>query len=126
MPIDGVADRDETVVTAHVDHSGSPHAAHNSKENRHGHEGMPDCAHCPPAADDLDSAPAFCATEGTTNASATQPNPAHDNIKLFSHVRLTTLPATAAAPPPIRTLPPTDIPRVERTPLNIRHCVFLI
>jgi hypothetical protein len=87
---------------------------------------MLDCSHCPPAADDADTDPAFCATEGASNASVAHASPVPDSLKLFSHARFTTLPATATAPPLIRTAPPAAAPRVEHASLNIRHCVFLI
>ena len=47
-------------------------------------------------------------------------------FKLFTESRLPAPSWTAAPPPPILAAVRTDAILVEQTPLNIRHCVFLI
>ena len=126
LPLTAGAERYEVPVAAHADHAGSAHAARGAADHLHDHAGMPDCSHCPPAADDVDADLVLCATEGASNASAAHASPVPDSFKLFSHARFTTLPATAIAPPLILTTAPATAPRVEHASLNIRHCVFLI
>jgi hypothetical protein len=125
MPID-VA-QDPTPAVTHVDHDAhSPHAAHSTASDMHEHADMPDCAHCPPKADDGQSTPAMCLSDGTSNANGPKASATPDFFKLFSQSRLPTPLWTAASPPPIITALGTNAPRVSHTPLNVRHCVFLI
>ena len=125
MPVDGSAERHATAVPEHAQHAASAHSMHDSAAV-HDHEGMPNCPHCPAPVNDDEPAGVPCISEGTPNANGPKASAAPDVFKLFAVMRLTTLPTTAVPPPLIRTVAPGDSPRVERTPLNIRHCVFLI
>ena len=126
MPLD-VAD-DEMPAVAHADHhTSSPHAAHGTANDMLDHAGMPDCAHCPPKADEGQAAPTLCVTDGTPNANGPKASASSpDFFKLLTESRFTTLAWTAPPPPPILPAVDTDAPYVEHTPLNVRHCVFLI
>jgi hypothetical protein len=118
---------DEMPVVMHVDHAVSaPHAAHGAADDMHEHAGMPDCAHCPPAADDGQSTPAICLTDGASNANGAKSSATPDLFKLLTQSRLPPLSWASAPPPLIGTAVVSDAPHVEHTPLNIRHCVFLI
>ena len=125
MPIDVAGD--EMPALAHVDHDAhSPHGAHDTGSDMQEHADMPDCAHCPPKADDDQSTPAMCFSDGTSNANAPKASGTPDFVKLFTESRLPTPSWAAAHPPPILAAVATNAPRVEHTPLNVRHCVFLI
>ena len=113
-------------AVAHIADTSSPHAAHGTATDMHEHAGMPDCAHCPPKADDSQSTPTICLSEGTSNANAPKASATPDFFKLFTESRLPTLSWAMPPPPPILTAVGPDAPYVEHTPLNVRHCVFLI
>jgi hypothetical protein len=113
----------EMPAVAHAEHE---HAAHGAANDMPEHGGMPDCAHCPPKADDGQSTPTVCVTDGTSNASGPKASAAPDFFKLFTESRPPILLWTAAPPPPILATIDSDAPHVEHTPLNVRHCVFLI
>jgi hypothetical protein len=123
MPL-GMAD-DEAPVVAHVEHDMTAPPATHAPNDRHEHADMPDCAHCPPPAADSQSAPTVCATDGTSNVNGPKPSATPDLFKLFTQSRLPTLSWTAAPPPLIPTAAVSRVP-FEHTPLNVRHCVFLI
>jgi hypothetical protein len=125
MPLDVAGD--ETSAVAHAeDDTASPHATHGTANDMHEHAGMPDCAQCPPKADDGQSTPTVCVTDGTSNASGPKASATPDFFKLFTQSRPPILSWTAAPPPPILAAVGTDAPHVEHTRLNVRHCVFLI
>jgi hypothetical protein len=127
MPVDVTGDLTPAVAHVDLDHDAhSPHVAHGTGSDMHEHADMPDCAHCPPQADDGESTPAMCPSDGTSNASAPKASGTPDFFKLLTQSRLPTLSWTAAPPPPILAVRGTDAPRVSHTPLNVRHCVFLI
>jgi hypothetical protein len=109
-----------------AEHAASAHSAHDAAQAMHHHADMPNCSHCPTPVNDDQPAPAICLTQSTSNATGPTANNAPDIFKVFYVTRLTPLPSTAAPPPLIRTVAPRDIPQFEQTPLNIRHCVFLI
>jgi hypothetical protein len=118
---------DEGIAVPHVAHDTStPNVAHGAVNDMHDHAGMSDCAHCPPKADDGQAKPIVCLTDATSNTNGAKASGGPDFVKLFAPSRLPTLSWTAAPPPLIRTAFVTDAPFLERTPLNIRHCVFLI
>jgi hypothetical protein len=124
MPLD-VANPEISVV-AHADHeAGSPHAAHDTA-SMHEHASTPDCPHCATQADDSQSTPTICVADSTSNANGSKATGTPDLFKLFTQARLATPVWTAAAPPLILTAASSVVPHVERTPLNVRHCVFLI
>jgi hypothetical protein len=112
---------DETTVD-----TSSPHAAHGTANDVLDHADVPDCAHCPPKTDDGQATPTICVTDGTSTANGPKASAAPDFLKLFTESRPPTLSWTAAPPPPILTAVVTVAPHVEHTPLNVRHCVFLI
>jgi hypothetical protein len=125
IPLD-IAGREMPAV-AHVDHdASSPHAAHGAANDLYGHANTPDCTHCPPEADGSQSTPKICLSDGTSNANGPKASAIPDFFKLFTQSRLPTLSWTAPPPPPILSAVRTDAPYVEHTPLNVRHCVFLI
>jgi hypothetical protein len=118
-------DQHEVSAISH-DHADAAHAAHGAIDNAHDHASMPDCPHCPVTADEDGSGPTICVAEGSPNANGPKASSAPDTLKLFCHARLTMLSWTAAPPPLIRFLETVHRPAIEHTPLNIRHCVFLI
>jgi hypothetical protein len=117
---------DEMTFDSHVDHGMSSHSTDGTPSHMHEHAGMPDCAHCPPANDDNQSPPTICVADGTSNATAPKASATPDLLKLCTQSRLPTLSWIAAPPPLILSAVVTNAPNVEHTPLNIRHCVFLI
>jgi hypothetical protein len=118
---------DEMTVDAHVDHDmSSSHSSHGTPSQMHEHSGMPDCAHCPPATDDSQAPSTICVADGTSNATAPKASAAPDLLQLFTQSRAPALSWVAAPPPLILSAVVTDAPHVEHTPLNVRHCVFLI
>jgi hypothetical protein len=124
MPLDVAADE---MPVAHTDHdTSSPHAAHGTTNDMHDHADMPDCAHCPPKADDGQATPTICVTDGTSNATGPKTSAAPDFFKLFIQLRPPILSWTAPPPPPILTAVGIETPHLEHTALNVRHCVFLI
>jgi hypothetical protein len=125
MPLDVAGGEMPNVAHTHHDAS-SPHGADGAANDMHEHDGMPDCAHCPPKADDGQSTSAVCFSDGSSNASGPKASATPDFFKLLTESRLTTPSWTAAPPPPILPAVATDAPYVEHTPLNVRHCVFLI
>jgi hypothetical protein len=113
-------------AVAHIDDASSSHAAHGTANDMHEHAGMPDCTHCPPKADDGQSTPTICVSDGTSSANAPKASATPDFFKLFTELRLPTLSWAAHPPPPILTGVGPHAPYVAHTPLNVRHCVFLI
>jgi hypothetical protein len=114
-------------MAAHVDHVGSAHAMHDSNADAHEHESEAKCPHCPPTADEGQSAPVICVTaDSTSNVNGASASPTADHVKLLVAVRIMPLPWAAAPPPLIKTALPVDVPLVAPTRLNVRHCVFLI
>jgi len=122
MPLNIADGKMPAVQSAHT----TAHATHGTADDMHEHAGMPDCAHCPPKSDDGQSTPPICLTDGTSNANAPKASAAPDFFKLFTESRLPAPSWTAAPPPPILAAVATDASPVEHTPLNVRHCVFLI
>ena len=113
-------------MTAHGDHGRSAHAMHDSNTTVHDHASDAKCPHCPPSRDESQSAPACVTADGTSNVSGKPASPAADHVKLLVLVRFMPLSWTAGPPPLIKTPLPVDVPLVAPTPLNVRHCVFLI
>jgi hypothetical protein len=121
MPMDR-ADAVKEMTASH--HAESTPMAHDSN-GMHDHAGMPDCPHCTTPPQKSDTSTPLCVAQATSSPSGSHANPNFDGVKLLAQARLT-LSSSAAPPPLISRLPAYTAPPAERTPLNVRHCVFLI